>query len=171
MKENWKNIEGYGNYQVSNLGNVRNLNYNRTGETVLLKPYGNGKGYNLVNLYNKSKRKVFTIHKLVATYFVELDSEYNKNNLEVNHEDGNKLNNVYTNLKWITHSNNIKHSYDNNLHKKGIKHHLSKLTEEQVKEIKNLIRLGFSNTNIGKRYNVHYNTIQNIRSGKSWSFV
>lgn len=46
MNEIWKNIEGYeGLYQISDMGRVRSLNYNRTGRTRIKAPFNNGKGY------------------------------------------------------------------------------------------------------------------------------
>ena len=53
---------------------------------------------------------MFNVHRLVAICFVEGDVS-----LTVNHIDGNKLNNVYTNLEFISAKDNIKHAWDNNL--------------------------------------------------------
>ncbi len=62
-------------------------------------------GYARVALYNKPYHKRFFVHRLVAEYFVE---GYDPN-LQVNHIDGNKLNNHYTNLEWVTQSENEQH--------------------------------------------------------------
>ena len=53
------------------------------------------------------KKKAYTVHRLVASMFIENHSAYK----DVNHKDGNKKNNNVSNLEWCTRSQNIKHSY------------------------------------------------------------
>lgn len=68
-------------------------------------------GYKQCRLYKDGKKKYVRVHRLVAELFVP-----NPNNLpQVNHKDGNKLNNHYTNLEWVSNSQNTKHAFDNNL--------------------------------------------------------
>lgn len=100
--EIWKDIQGYeGYYQISSEGNVRNVKTNQIliGDT-------NNIGYRRVTLYSPTKKRFF-IHRLVALHFCE---GYKKN-LVVNHKDGNKLNNNYQNLEWVTRSQNDLHAY------------------------------------------------------------
>ena len=99
MEEIWRDIAGYkGLYQVSNLGNVKSLNYNRTGKERVLKPKTNRNGYLQVVLSKDNKQKFFYVHRLVALHFIP-----NTNNLpEVNHIDENKSNNCVTNLEWCS---------------------------------------------------------------------
>lgn len=95
--EVWKDIKGYeGQYQVSNLGNVRSLNYNHTGQIRLLKQVPTKTGYLRVNLgSNKINRSV---HRLVAEAFLP-----NPNNLPcINHKDCNPQNNIVDNIEWCT---------------------------------------------------------------------
>lgn len=71
MEEIWKDIEGYENkYQVSNLGNVRSLNFNNTGEPRNLKQKINRYGYNEVKLSKNNKTKNFLVSTLVAKAFL-----------------------------------------------------------------------------------------------------
>lgn len=100
-KEYWKDIENYPNYQVSDLGSVRNK---LTGK--LLRPENN-RGYLRVVLCKDGKPKKFFIHRLVATVFI--DNPYNKK--EVNHINGCKTDNCVDNLEWNTSSENMIHSY------------------------------------------------------------
>ena len=99
MKEMWKDIPGYERlYQVSNLGNVRSLNYNRTGEIKLLKQIPDKGGYKTIQLCKNGKPKHCKIHRLVAMAFIP-----NPNNLPaVNHKDENPSNNNVNNLEWCT---------------------------------------------------------------------
>ena len=93
MNEIWRNISGFGEYdkfyQVSNLGNVKSLNYNHTSKEKIIKPRISNVGYNRVMLSNNGIRKMYLIHRLVAEAFIP-----NPNNYPcVNHIDENKQNN------------------------------------------------------------------------------
>lgn len=107
MKEEWKDILGYeGKYEVSNLGNVRNAKTN----SILCKSIDRYCG---VKLSKNNIKKFKSIHRLVAESFIP-----NPNNLpQVNHIDGNKLNNCVNNLEWCTRSENMKHAYKFGLEK------------------------------------------------------
>lgn len=93
-----------GLYQVSNLGNVRSLNYNKAKKIQHLKKVViNKRGYLAVGLSKNGIFKIKTAHRLVAETFIS-----NPNNLpQVNHIDENKLNNSVTNLEWCTNKYNI----------------------------------------------------------------
>lgn len=93
MKEIWRAIENYDDYQVSNLGRVKSL---KKGNERILKPGVAGIGYLFVVLFKDGKRKEMLIHRLVANAFIQ-----NQDNLPcVNHKDENKQNNLVTNLEW-----------------------------------------------------------------------
>lgn len=100
MIEEWRDIRGYeGLYQVSNLGRIKSIPRERT-KGGILKPLKDRTGYLSVNLYKNGKIKRCKIHRLVANNF-----------LEVNHKDGNKLNNNLSNLEYVTKSRNILHRF------------------------------------------------------------
>lgn len=97
--------EGY--YRITEDGAVYSVRANR-----FIKPFhknGNHgeKSYLRIPLQVKSKKKKFFVHRLVAYTYIgqPLDDEY-----VVNHKDGNKLNNHYTNLEWVTKSENNYHA-------------------------------------------------------------
>lgn len=112
--EIWKDITGYeGLYQVSNLGNVKSLPrkmWNGVGYFIskekILKPNLTTSGYYSVQFMKDNIKKPFSIHRLVATHFLQEMYGY-----EVNHIDRNKHNNHVSNLEFISHSDNIKHTY------------------------------------------------------------
>lgn len=104
--EVWKPIRGLENYfAVSSHGNVKSI---RTG-TILKSRLTRGYLY-IVLLVNAGEfhfRRNIPIHRLVAQEFCDNRLERK----EVNHKDGNKLNNHASNLEWISRSENIRHSY------------------------------------------------------------
>lgn len=104
-EEIWKSIKGYeGLYEISNLGRIKSLNYNRTGKEKIIKPQKNKKnGYLQVNLYRNGKRKYSLIHRLVATAFLPNPLELP----EVNHKDENPSNNIVGNIEWCDRRYNI----------------------------------------------------------------
>lgn len=108
-----------------------------------------------------------SVHRLVALHFIE-----NLNNKpEVNHIDGNKLNNHYLNLEWCIRSENAQHSYDNSLQisRKGSYHHSAKINEEDVNNMFSLFKKGYSRKEISKKYNqISYSSVCRILKGKTW---
>jgi len=75
------------------------------------------KGYARVSLFKNGVGKKHSVHRLVAIAFI--DNIENKP--DVNHKDGNKLNNNVNNLEWVTKSENIKHSINILKNKNGLK--------------------------------------------------
>ncbi len=104
MIEEFRDIPGYeGLYQISNLGNVKSLHYNKSNRQVILKPRMSRHGYCRVGLHLKGKSKDFYIHRLVANAFLD-----NPNNLsDINHKDEDKTNNCVDNLEWLSHKENM----------------------------------------------------------------
>lgn len=71
------------------------------------------KGYHQVSLYIDGKPKRYKVHRLVGMLFLDCPKNYDK--LQINHKDGNKDNNQYTNLEWCTSFENNKHARVNGL--------------------------------------------------------
>lgn len=103
MEEIWKDIKGYeGLYQVSNLGNVKSLNYKRWHKEKIMNMQINKGGYYTISLHKDKKEKRFLVHRLVAEAFIP-----NIYNLpQINHKDENSLNNNYKNLEWCNQGYN-----------------------------------------------------------------
>ena len=97
--EDWRSIKDYDNYEVSNLGKVRNK---KTGR--ILKPANCG-GYLSVGLSRKGKTSSHSVHQLVAKAFI-LNPE---NKPQVNHIDKDGTNNKLSNLEWCSSAENNAH--------------------------------------------------------------
>lgn len=120
MNKEWKNIPGYEKlYKVSNYGEVkvkRRVIYQmidgevqpmRVAKEHLLVPFDNGNGYLVASLLDDDgKRKNFYIHRLVADAFIPNPNSYP----QVDHIDYNRKNNRVTNLRWVSVTENLRHS-------------------------------------------------------------
>lgn len=111
-------------YEVSNLGNIRNK---ETGWN--LKPQLTNTGYHRVCLTNDDgSHHSYQVHRLAAHAFFNQDDIQG---LEVNHKDGNKINNDIDNLEWVTPSENVRHAFETGL---------IKITEETGRKHKEIFR-------------------------------
>lgn len=124
--EKWKKIEGFENYQISNMGRVKILK----GEKERISEGSPSEGYRQVQLLEDGIKKMCRVHRLVALTFIP-NSE---NKPIVNHINGIKHDNRAENLEWFNQSENIKHAYRTGLVPccKGVNHSQSKLTEKDV---------------------------------------
>lgn len=179
LNEEWKQIEN-SNYAISNFGRVKILSHTRfhninktfykTNEKLKKSCTNNSKNYHRIQIFYLDRAAVTeSIHRLVATYFVS----NLENNIQVNHIDGDKNNNHYSNLEWVTNEENMKHRFTvlksfNNLN--GEKCNFTKLSEEQVLQIPNLLK-SHTKREIAKMFNVGATTITEITSGRSWTYL
>lgn len=95
----WEQIKDFPNYEVSDLGEVRNISLG-----IVLTAYDNGLGYFQVKLRNSTTKATKYVHRLVAEAFLPNTNP----KLEVHHKDHDKANNRLENLSWVTKSENIR---------------------------------------------------------------
>lgn len=197
MNEIYKDIGGYyGDYQISNLGNVKSFK-----KTERLLKFGiNATGYYHVGLSYNGLVKYHNVHRLVAETFIP-----NSNSKQcINHINGIKTDNRIENLEWCSYSENNQHSYDNKLHlpiihsnetknkmsvirlgkkhttssiehmsiiKQGEKNKTAKLKNVDIVEIRKLRKNGLTYKTIGDKYNVTHACIYQICKNKSWKHI
>jgi len=133
-----------------------------------LKPWLSKSGYQLIRFADSNK--THTIHRLVAESFIP-----NPNRLAyVNHKDGNKLNNDFNNLEWISATDNNLHAYSTGLTPVGQENVHSILTEKEVLEIRKVYVSGHPNYGcgpLGRKYNTTESNIRKIVKRKSWKHL
>lgn len=145
-------------YKITKEGKVISLKHKNEIE---LKGEIDKDGYRRVLIYVEGKRKKFFVHRLVAEQYIPNP----ENKPQVNHKDGNKLNNHYSNLEWVTNKENIVHA-----EKLGLRSHENVLRIEQVKEIKKLFGTK-SMKELAEMYNVSLSCIKHIHAGHTWKNI
>ena len=124
-----KQIEGFKGYFIDQYGNVFS---EKKGKYKV--PFLSKNGYMMVSLTKDGKQKNYTVHSLVIKTFV---GEKPTEKHQCMHIDGNKLNNLFTNLKWGTVRENHLDKKNHGTFQEGESHGMHKLTKEQVLQIKN----------------------------------
>ena len=160
--EVWVNIAEYGDkYQICNIGEkVRN----KKGKILYTQIHSNK--YYMVQLCQKGKMKLHTIHRLKAIAFVP-----NPNNLDcVNHIDGIRTNNDVSNYEWVTKKENIKHGYLRSI-SENRKHNLNqRFMKDDIIEIRDMFKNGIRRATISKIYSVNATTIDDIVKRYTWDY-
>lgn len=184
-KEKWKDIEEYeGIYQVSNRGRIRSFYNGRHGvgnSSKILNPSLGTHDRYRISLSKNGTKKDMSVARLVAKSFIPNPD----NKPQVNHIDGDPLNNHVDNLEWCTQSENMKHAYENGLvefsedfknhinkDKSGEKNGMSVLSKAEVIEIKSLLEDGeLYHRQIAEKYGVSQALISMINNGQRWSHI
>jgi hypothetical protein len=109
------------------------------------------------------------IHRMVAYCYCENPNDYK----EVNHKDGNKMNNHYSNLEWCTRSQNAKHGVDLGLipRMQGERNGHSKLTEKEVIQIRQLYNQGVRIADLCRQFGLKSPAMHSLVNHKSWKHL
>lgn len=158
--EQWRPIPGFSRYEASNLGQIRNIQTLR----AISRNARSRTGYPLIFLRPDGERLRKTVNIASAVAATWLGPR--PKGFQIDHKDGNKLNDAATNLEYVSQSENIQRSFDNGQHpyRPGP---LRFLTEQQYAGIKALWRTGkFSQVEISKMFGTNNSTICKIVNGK-----
>lgn len=140
-------------YEITRDGVVINKRWNR-----IVKPQPNGKGYLRIQVGGK----FHFVHRLVAQLYVPNP----ENKPQVNHKDGNKLNNCADNLEWVTNQENRNHAIQHGLHTSGEKCSWAKLTQSDVDYIRNHPEI--DNKILANQFGVSRSHIYEIKKRLTW---
>lgn len=170
--EEWRSVMGFETlYEVSNLGRIRSLaRVTRHGRTRIGKALSicEKSRYRYVVLSNNTKTTK-RISILVCTAF---NGPKPSALHEVNHEDGDKHNDRASNLEWATKARNQQHACETKLRPLGEQSYQSKLTNDQVREIRRLYSAGgITGKALGAQFSVSKSAIEKILTRKNWKYI
>ena len=143
-------------YEVTKDGKIYNKKWGR-----YVKPQPNGKGYLRVHIAGR----MYFVHRLVAERYIPNPD----NKPQVNHKDGNHLNNNVDNLEWVTNRENSIHALRNGMMWIEERHPMAKLRREDVCYIKSHPQ--YTRNELAEMFGVSAQTISDIRKGKTWRTV
>jgi hypothetical protein len=175
MSEQWKPVPGYGgHYEASDLGRIRVkdrvvVRKHSTGAVTsfhyagrLLKPCATDKyGHQGVHIGVDGKRFSVAVHRMVLLAFVGPAPE----GTEACHDNGVASDNRLTNLRWDTHHENNQDRKRHGTYMRGEKHHMAKLTQQQVDEMR---RSDIHYEAAAARYGISRTQAHRILRGGSW---
>ena len=180
-KEQWEKIKDFENYEISNRGEIRLLDYSiidkfgkkRKYKGHLLKQAVNSSNYKKVSLRKNGQNYNKYVHRLLAETFIP-----NPNFLPcVNHKDGNKWNNNLDNLEWCNEEENTLHAHQNglasisNYNKYRVGQTTRRFDLIEVEEIKELYNQGYTQKEIAEKFNCYDSTINNIVNNKLYKAI
>ena len=160
-------VIGFSNYTLTDHGDI----YNNFRD-LWMKPHISRCGYAMqVLIADDKQRKTFSTHRLVSYIFIPIPDNLKHircDQLQVNHKDGVKLNNLYSNLEWCTNLMNAHHAMES-----GLWNH-THLTEETCHDACRLLVSNEYKGKIGevsKILNIPYTTIQSVWYGRNWKHI
>jgi len=173
--EEWRPVVGYeGLYEVSNLGRVRSVDrYVRSPNTLsgqrrergrTLRSRQDKDGYLSITLSKDGHAKTFRVHRMVLTSFYGACPDDHV----TNHRDGNRQNNAVSNLEWVTQQQNWHHALGRGTKHIGEMYSTTKLTEQQVRDIRLLAKAGATNVALAKQFGVYHTNIWMIVHRETW---
>jgi hypothetical protein len=175
--EKWKRIPNFSLYEASTLGRLKTFNWKNQGVEKIMKPSLDNSGYLRTMLKDDSgETKTVKVHRIIAQTF--LCNEENKP--EVNHKNSIRSDNRVINLEWVTHRENVCHSFANKMQNNiGQNNPCASLTDAQVLEIrrnytygrKSKHSKGLNKKEIAKKYNTTFSVIKRVIQNKTWKHL
>lgn len=172
----WKEVPGFPDFAVSENGDVRrvgatakrNTNYAVPRDVTQCLSGKTSGNYLRVSLQRPDgKHTDVRVHQVVARAFLGPAPSPTH---EVAHNDGNRFNNHYSNLRWATAAENIADKVIHGSHK-GVRNRKAKVTPEAVHEIRRLSAEGQSRTRLAVVYGLTPSTVSKIVHGQTWGHV
>jgi hypothetical protein len=172
MSETWKPIEGFEFYDVSDEGRVRSwrkfgMGQGRASTPRVLKPY-DVHGYRAIKLRANGIEHHRLVHVLVAEAFI---GPRPTGDYQCAHENGIRGDNHAVNLQWKTRSDNSADKVRHGTTNRGDRHYRSKLTVDNVIDIRNRVLQGAKQIDLAREFDVSRSVISSIVLRRSWAWV
>lgn len=173
-KEIWKDIPNLkGWYQVSSKGRIRSFRKangidGKRNNPINMNGAVDSYGYRVITITTNGHKTTKKLHRLVANTFIP----NHKNKPQINHINGNRDDNMVSNLEWCTQSENMQHSYKDLEREPVIGNNI--LNEKDVREIRrHASQRGrfYGKEELANKYNVSKGTIQAVVNGRTWKHV
>jgi hypothetical protein len=160
-------MKGSGIYFVSDHGRVYSI---ARGAEKFLRLSLDSDGYRIFTPYLKGGKTTTKVHRLVATAFCRNSNKIIKD--QVNHKDGNKSNNHYTNLEWVSHTENQRHAYRMGLNRgaRGEEHSSAKLKDRDILKIRKMVKT-MSQKKVAECFSIHQSQVWRIIHGRAWTHI
>lgn len=167
MIEEFRKIQGYEDYEVSNLGNVRSF---KNGKMTVIEGWMSAYGYKFHSLRKNGRTKKIGVHHLVLNEFGERRPAefFGTQKMVARHKNAVRTDNRIENLCWGTMADNSRDRVEHGNSPFGEKCKNHKLTEAQVIEI---LESPESYVELGRRFGVKNKTIHSIKIGKNWAYL
>lgn len=166
--ENWKAVVGYeGRYEVSDMGRVRSLPRRYKRRSQILKPSRRIGGYMRVTLCEGPDKQQLLISRLVLTAFRGPCPA----GQETRHLNGVRSDNRLGNLAWGTKLENADDKRRHGTMCHGEKHGRAKLTEDDVREIRRLHKIGMRQVDLAEIFGIRQSKISSAIIGKTWAHI
>ena len=160
--EQWKQVPGHPDYEVSDLGRMKS--YRRNPEGKLMRAGADRQGYHQVKL----DKKCYRVHRLVAIAFL---GDRTNEGLVVAHNSGDKSDNRLENLRWATAKENEADKLKHGTHNRGERKAGSKLKEIDVRIARFLRTEGLTYQAIADKLGISEGHACEIVRGTKWSHI
>lgn len=167
VEEEWSMVRGWP-YVISNHGRIaRYTPAQGTSKGKLMRTRVTSEGYERVCLSRDGERWYVKVHRLVADAFIGPCPPGH----QINHKDGDKLNNHADNLEWATQAQNMRHAAETGLRPRGEEIRQAKLKGEEVKAIREKLAQGVAPKILAEEYNIDASVVRKIGNRQIWKHI